>query len=279
MAKVVVTGAQGMLGSRIMRRLVEVGDEPVGFDMVDGQDVRDLDALVEAVRGCNAAIHLAAADVPQPADMIVETNVLGGANIIRSCVDTGVRRLVIASSVEAVGIFMGEAPPQYLPIDDGHPATPTSPYGASKRAVERLAERVAHEGDLEVICLRPPGVFDENMVKHVLRRRSERASYEWELLWEYSAWIHADDLADALIAACFCSAPPDNFACHLVAAADVNSDHHTGRELAGRVHPSVPWLGGREYDADARRSLLVTEPAQALLGWTPSVSWPSCSSA
>jgi UDP-glucose 4-epimerase len=262
-----------MVGTRVMRRLLGVGHSARGFDLIDGEDVRDLDALAEAVRGGDAVIHLAAADVPLPADVMVETNVVGGANVIQVCVEAGVRRLVIASSVEALGIFMGEAPPQYLPIDDDHQASPTTPYGASKRAVERLAERVAHQGDLEVICLRPPGVFDENTVKHVLRLRAERASYEWEPLWEYSAWIHVDDLADALIAACFCSAPPANYACHLVAAADVNSDHYTGRELARRVHPSVPWLGGREYDEDARRSLLVTEPVQALLGWTPNISW------
>ena len=58
------------------------------------------------------------------------------------------------------------------------------------------------------------------------------------------------------LAACFCPTPPSRYACLLIAAADVNSDEHTGPELAALVHPDVPWHGGPEYEQDLRRSLV-----------------------
>ena len=66
------------------------------------------------------------------------------------------------------------------------------------------------------------------MMATIRSYRSERASYEWEPIWEYRAWIHAEDLARAFVAACLCPTPVDRYACVLVAAADVNSDLHTG---------------------------------------------------
>ena len=85
--------------------------------------------------------------------------------------------------------------------------TPTTPYGAAKRAAELLAQRTVAASTLEVICLRPPGVCDDATMAAIRSLRAERASFEWDPIWEYSAWIHADDVARALVAACVCPAP------------------------------------------------------------------------
>jgi UDP-glucose 4-epimerase len=273
--RVLVTGERGLIGPYVTAELAQRGHDVVGFDLVDGFDVRDRTAVVAAVSGCAVVLHLAAADAPLPPEVIVDTNLIGTQNVLDAAVAVGVRRLVIASSVDALGIFMGEAPPDYLPLDDAHPARPTTPYGASKRAVEILAERVVRSSDLEVICLRPPGVCDDATMAAIRAARAERPSYEWDPIWEYSAWIHVEDLARALVAACFCPVPSHRYACLLVAAGDVNSDHHTGSELAALVHPRTPWRGGREYDHDPRRSLIDASAAVELLKWTPRVQWTS----
>jgi UDP-glucose 4-epimerase len=271
--RVLVTGQRGLVGRYVVRELERQEHSVVGFDIQDGHDVRDPAGLAAAMSGCDAVIHLAAADDPLPAEVIVDTNVVGTKNLLDVAVAQGCRRVVIASSVDALGIFMSERPPDYLPIDDAHPARPSTPYGAAKRAAELLAARVSASTGLEVICLRPPGVCDDVTMALIRGKRVERASYEWDPIWEYSAWIHVEDLARALVAACFCHPPPGGYACLLVAASDVNSDAFAGRDLAALVHPTVPWRGGDEYQTDTRRSLIDTATAGELLGWAPRVLW------
>jgi len=272
-SQVLVTGHRGLVGPYVVSELERQGYAVVGFDLADGLDVRDLDALCLSMRDCDAVIHLAAADDPSPAEDIVDTILLGTKNVLDAAIVNGVKRVVLASSVDALGIFMGEAPPKYLPIDDAHPAEPHTPYGAAKRAMELLAERTVDASDLVVICLRPPGVCDDAMMAKIRSYRSARASYEWDPIWEYGAWIHAVDLARAFVAACLCPAPVDRYACVMVAAADVNSDLHTGPELAALVHPTVSWRGDARYETDPRRSLIETSPAVNLLGWQPQILW------
>jgi UDP-glucose 4-epimerase len=273
--RVLVTGERGLIGPYVTAELGRQGHDVVGFDLVDGLDIRIRTAVVAAMSGCDAVVHLAAADTPLSPEVIVDTNLSGTLNVLDAAVATGVRRVVIASSVDALGVFLGEAAPDYLPLDDAHPARPTTPYGASKRAAELLAERTVSSTDLEIVCLRPPGVCDDATMAAIRAARTERASYEWDPIWEYGAWMHVEDLARAVVAACFCPAPPYRYACLLVAAGDVNSDEHTGRELAHLVHPAVPWRGDVEYDRDPRRSLIDATAAVELLRWTPQVLWTS----
>jgi nucleoside-diphosphate-sugar epimerase len=271
--RVLVTGQRGLIGPYVVAELERQGHTHVGFDLLDGQDIRDPTALAASMSDCDAVIHLAAADDPLPAEVIVDSIVVGTMNLLSLAVAQGCQRVVMASSVDALGIFMSEAPPDYLPINDEHPARPGTPYGAAKRAAELLAARVATSTDLEVICLRPPGVCDDATMAMIRANRVERASYEWEPIWEYSAWIHVEDLARALVAACMCPRPPGSFACALVAASDVNSDVHSGRDLAAVVHPTVPWRGGDEYNTEPRRSLIDSSAAAELLGWAPRILW------
>jgi UDP-glucose 4-epimerase len=230
---VLVTGQRGLVGSYVLLELERQGHSVVGFDLQDGCDVRDPAALAAAMAGCDAVIHLAAADDPLPAEVIVDTIVVGTKNLLDLAAAQGFPRVVIASSVDGLGILMGEAPPDYLPIDDAHPARPGTPYGAARRAAELLAARVSAAMGLEVICLRPPGVCDDATMALIRGRRLERASYEWDPIWEDSAWIHVEDLARALVASCFCPPPPEGYACVLVDAAAAG-------ELLGWA-PTILW--------------------------------------
>ena len=268
-----VTGNAGFIGQRVVAELALKGHQSVGFDLANNQDIRDFGAVRSAAAGCGEVIHLAAADIPANHARIVETNVSGSDNVIGAAAQAGVRRVVLMSSAEAFGVFMGEAVPAYFPIDQFHPANPKEPYGQSKLAMERNGQRAVAEFGLEVICLRPPGVCDDSTRKWIRSERQKRPEFEWDPIWEYGAWIHVEDLAQACVAACFCEAPDAGFASVLVAATDNNSDEYSSRELAQKVHPEVPWRGGREYQEDPRLTLYRPDSATDLLGWSPSKCW------
>ena len=273
MTQVLVTGDAGLVGRQTATRLRSAGHHVVGFDLTRGQDVRDDAAVASAVGGCDVVVHLAAADLPATAVDIVDTILMGTRNVVDASVANGVRRVVMVSTAEVLGVFLGEGAPDYLPLDDLHPERPVTPYGAAKLAAERCAQRATLASDLEVICLRPPGVCDDETMAWIRSQRDQRPSFEWDPLWEYGAWIHLTDLADALVAAAVCPSPAHRFASHLVAALDINSDDYAAADLVARVHPQVDWRGGPEYETEPYRSLLVTDPVQGLLQWQPQITW------
>ncbi len=289
--RVLVTGHRGMIGRVVVHALDGGGHVVVGFDRQDGQDVLDRDAVEGAVEGCDAVVHLAALQDPRPGEhdapahtavpgldaarAVVEVNAMGSQHVMKACLLLGVPRLVVTSSVNALGVFKGQARPDFLPIDDQHRARPRSPYGLSKRATERVAEAVSAEGGLTTICLRPPAVLDDAMIDALRERRRQDPASEWHPIWEYGAWIHVEDLARAIVAAIGCPVPPGGHATVLVCADDVASDRFGAREMVRRWAPGVPWRGDDErYRTDRWRSLVDASPAKALLAWSPQRRWP-----
>ena len=149
--RVLVTGGAGFIGSNVVAECLASGwsvtvldDLSTGFRqnlperkdlrVVEG-DIRDVAAVDEALRGCEAVFHLAASvgnvrSIENPrADS--EVNVLGTLQILEGMRRAGVRRLVFSSSAAIFG------EPRRLPIDESHPTEPDSPYGVSKLAAEK----------------------------------------------------------------------------------------------------------------------------------------------
>jgi UDP-glucose 4-epimerase len=149
-----VTGGAGFIGSHVVDRLVAEGFdvrvldnlssgrlENIGghvkngaVDFVEG-DIRDEEIVGRCVDGVDVVFHLAAvASVPfsivNP-DLTFDVNVGGTLNLLMSSVKRRVERFVFVSSCAVYG------EPRYLPVDEGHPAGPGSPYAASKLAGER----------------------------------------------------------------------------------------------------------------------------------------------
>ena len=148
--KALITGGAGFIGSNIVRRLLEVGHAPVVLDDLSSgfaenlvpevpffeADVRDGEAVLGAVDGCDVIIHLAASvgnarSIDDPIKD-AQINVLGTLNVLQAARRHGLRRIVFSSSA---GIF-GEL--KTLPIAEDHPQDPDSPYGASKLAAEKM---------------------------------------------------------------------------------------------------------------------------------------------
>ncbi|WP_261556056.1 NAD-dependent epimerase/dehydratase family protein [Frankia tisae] len=119
-----MTGDRGLVGAAVTATLAAVGHETVGFDLVDGHDVRDPQALGHAAMGCEGIVHLAAVD--EPVDdpglaefgptttgtdaAVFETNVLGMHNVLWAAERHQVTRVVTISSVDVPRKILPEVP-------------------------------------------------------------------------------------------------------------------------------------------------------------------------
>lgn len=174
-ARVLVTGAEGFIGSHVVEALVEEGADVRAFtwydpngrhgwldecaaDVLDAVelwpgDVRDRTDVTHAVRGCDVVLHLAALiSIPhsyRAPEAFVATNVTGTLNVLEACRELGVGRLVQTSTSEVYGT------PDTVPIVEGHPLRAQSPYSATKIAADKLCESYAASFDLPVTVLRP----------------------------------------------------------------------------------------------------------------------------
>lgn len=180
MAKVLVTGAGGFIGSHLTEELVRQGEEVRAFvrynsrderglledlpkevqnqlEVIPG-DLKDPDGVKKAVRGCSKVFHLGALiAIPysyvHPFDFI-QTNVLGTAYLFNACFEEGTMERIIHTSTSEV---YGTA--QYIPIDEKHPLQAQSPYAASKIGADKLAESYYFSFGLPVATIRPFNTF------------------------------------------------------------------------------------------------------------------------
>ena len=170
--KVLVTGADGFIGSHLVEALLSAGYdvralsqynsfnywgwlegiEHPGLEVVTG-DVRDPNLCREIVKGCSTVYHLAALiAIPYSyiaPDSYVDTNIKGTLNICQACKDNGVGRLVVTSTSEVYGTA------RYVPIDEKHPKQPQSPYSATKIGADAIAGSFYNAVGLPVVIARP----------------------------------------------------------------------------------------------------------------------------
>ncbi|MDF3293912.1 SDR family NAD(P)-dependent oxidoreductase [Streptomyces silvisoli] len=168
---VLVTGAEGFIGSTLVEQLLARGAKVRGFahykpygdrghlanlqndvEIVSG-DVRDPGRAADAVAGCEVVFHLAALiGIPysyQAPESYVQTNTAGTHNVAAACLRHGVARMVHTSTSEVYGTA------RTAPIDETHPLQPQSPYSASKIGADMMALSYAHAFDLPVSVVRP----------------------------------------------------------------------------------------------------------------------------
>ena len=172
MKNVLVTGADGFIGSHLVELLLSEGFnvralsqynsfnywgwldqmQHPRLEVVCG-DVRDPNYCRELVSGCDTVLHLAALiAIPYSyvaPDSYVDTNIRGTLNICQACRDLGVERLVVTSTSEVYGTA------QYVPIDEKHPRQPQSPYSATKIAADAIAKSFYNAFNLPVVIARP----------------------------------------------------------------------------------------------------------------------------
>ena len=269
---VFVTGNRGRIGSLIAAQLVAQGHTVVGFDRADGQNILDGQAVRTAAQGCDAAIHLASllGGPKDDPDETMQVSLMGTWHLLQAAEAAKMQRVVYFSSVNALGIFMGLKQPDYLPIADDYPPQPVSAYGLSKRLAEEMCRYFTERTGIATICLRPPGVWLPEYYERIRAWRAAAPEREWQHAWEYGAFCDVRDVANAAVLGLTC--PDPGHVTLLLCADEIGSDHPS-RELAQRVHPDVPWVGGTEYDQDPYRALVSNQRAKAVLGWQPQYRW------
>lgn len=173
--KVLVTGADGFIGSHLVERLVAEGCRVKAFvyynsfgswgwidklppelkkeiEIFQG-DVRDSNAVRTAVKDCEIVFHLAALiAIPfsyYAPDSYVDTNIKGTLNILQAARDFQIEKTLITSTSEVYGTA------QYTPIDEKHPKQGQSPYSATKIGADHLAESFYRSFNLPVTVVRP----------------------------------------------------------------------------------------------------------------------------
>ncbi len=270
--QVLVTGSRGRIGSVIVEQLRAAGHGVVEFDRVLGHDMRDGVAVRAAAQGCDAIIHLASllGSPKDDPDETMSVGLQGTWHVLMAAKEAGAKRVVSFSSVNALGIFMGQHAPDDFPIDDAHPPRPRSTYGMMKRLGEQMCEMFTFNTGITTICLRPPGVYLPDRYAMTRERWAADPESEWKRGWEYGAICDVRDVASAAVLALTC--PDPGHVTLLLCADDIASDTPS-REMAAKVHPDVPWRGGAEYEADPFKALVDNSKAKQVLGWQPKHTW------
>jgi NAD dependent epimerase/dehydratase len=173
--KVLVTGADGFIGSHLTEALVHAGASVTAFvyynsfnswgwiDSLEKEtrdtlrifagDVRDPNGVRVAVRGQDMVFHLAALiGIPfsyHSPDSYVDTNIKGTLNVLQACREAGTERVLATSTSEVYGTA------KYVPIDEDHPFQGQSPYSATKIGADRLVEAFFRSFQLPVSIVRP----------------------------------------------------------------------------------------------------------------------------
>lgn len=175
MTKALVTGASGFIGSHLVERLVKEGFEvrafvrendhvkrKDAFDLLASLDVEifrgdllDKESLLESVKEIDVVFHLAAIARPMaiPDEDYFEINEKGTDNLFESCMAEGIKKIVMMSSVSAVGPSLDG-----MAVNEETNCKPVDVYGWSKLAQEKVAFNYVQRG-LNVVLLRPPMVF------------------------------------------------------------------------------------------------------------------------
>jgi UDP-glucose 4-epimerase len=273
--KILVTGNAGMIGQVVEQVLRDDGHEVIGFDIKTGQDILNQQQVQEYSQGCDAVIHLAAllGHPEESANDIMAVNLLGTWHILTAASEAKIKRIVLFSSVDALGVFKGERQPDYLPLDDTHPCYPSTPYAISKKLAEDMCQFFTNSTGVPTICLRPPGVFDAETYDFIVSNRQANPDFKWKPFWEYGAFLDVRDAAEA--AKCALECPDPGHITVLLNADDISSASRTSQEMAQSIHPDVEWRGGQDYTDQPYKALVDTKLAIELLKWSPRYKWRS----
>jgi NAD dependent epimerase/dehydratase len=179
MKQILVTGADGFIGSHLVEELIKKDYKVKAFcyynsfnswgwldtfskeqlakiEIFTG-DVRDPNGVREAMKGIDTVFHLAALiAIPysyHSPDSYVDTNIKGTLNILQAARELGTQRILVTSTSEVYGTAL------YVPIDEKHPKQGQSPYSATKIGADHMAESFYRSFNLPVTIVRPFNTF------------------------------------------------------------------------------------------------------------------------
>ena len=274
---IVVTGAAGRLGRRVVHSLVERGAEVLATDQAAADDLPtefvrcdlgNAGAVEDLLRGAEAVVHLGAIPGPLRDDprVIFDNNVASAFNVMMSAAEQGLRRVVFSSSAFGMGwAHQGDAfVPLYLPLDEEHPMMPFEPYGLSKQIGEDIGRMIARNSDTTVVSLR----FTNVALPKV------QAEFPWPaptpgnpltlVMWAYA---DARDVAEAHVLAL--DAEIEEYEAFMIAQPTTRFVEPTIDLVKANFGDRVEIREGLEGNG----SVISTAKAQRLLGWKPVHDW------
>jgi nucleoside-diphosphate-sugar epimerase len=289
---VAVTGGNGRVGRSVLAHLNEAGYRTVNLSRGKRDEERS-DAylttdLVEAgeVYGsltksdADAVVHLGMIPTPDatPGYRTYESNVMSSYHVLEAAGALGIDTVTLASSFSAIG--GGFEPDRvtldYLPLDEDHRLTPSTPYGMGKQALEIAADGFARRTDgrpRTITSLRLPWVVDDALARETFveadrtlsgMRESDHFRTQRNTLFTYVHVSDAVDLVRRTVEADF-----DGHERVWVSAPDTSAETPS-RELVAAVFPDVETRGGLEEGYPA---LVDTAKAEELFGWEPEWRW------
>jgi len=297
--RVLVTGADGFIGSHLVERLVHEGARVRAFVFYNSfgswgwldhtpadllsvieifpGDIRDIERVEKAVKGCDIIFHLAAlVSIPYSylsPQSFVDTNVCGTLNVLKAARHDRIK-VIHTSTSEVYGT------PERIPIRETHPLKAQSPYAASKIAADKLAESFFYTYDLPVAILRPFNTYGPRQSARAVlpailtQLLCSRKELSLGSLWPRRDLTYVDDTVGGFVRAA-----------DVEEAVGQTIQLGTGRDISigelAELAMSVLGIQARVISQGERLrpptsevERLVSDPSMAadLLGWKPMVS-------
>jgi nucleoside-diphosphate-sugar epimerase len=280
--KIIVTGANGKLGRASVDELIDHGHDVFAIDRVPTPrranvessvvDLGDYGQVVDAItgidarpRGFDAVVHLGAIPGPGLAanQALFLNNIAATSNVFAAARLARTPRVVWASSETLLGVPF-DAPPPYVPVDEGYPARPETAYSVGKALEEELARYHARwRPDASIVGLRFSNVMTVADYDEFDSWQNDPALRAWNL-WAY---VDARDGAQAIRLALENGGPGAET--YVIAAGDtvMRQDTETLLQQGGLAHLQ------RRHPLPERSSLLNSAEAHEQLGYSPRHSW------
>jgi len=272
--KIAITGGNGGLGSRLVPYLLDQGHEVTSIDLSLPSrsfppparsahylmaNVTNFGELVSSIQGCDAVIHLAAHISPMnhPYPKVYSENTTGSFNVLYAAAILGIKRVCLASSINAIGGVYSRNPRyDYFPVDERHPTYAEDPYSMSKWAAELQGDAFARRyEDMSIASLRFHWLVDE-------RERAVKYAQAFgpaiiRHLWAYTLFGEANR-------ACLLSLTADykgHEVFYIVAPRTVVSE--PSKDLARQFYPNTPIRG----DFSDNLGFFDCSKAERILNW------------
>lgn len=274
--KIAITGARGTLGRSVVQacakahhQTIQVNRTDQEYDGTPNSEMRtadvanDYEATVEAFKGCDAIIHLAA--IPNPVDKedakVHNNNVTSAFNGFRAAAELKIKRFCYASSVNAIGLAYANQPLKfdYFPLDEEAPENPTDAYALAKQEAETQAKAFTNWfPGMNIACLR---------IHQVEPRKTVQKEHEEQ--WDSSAvrqlwgWVNPEATARACLLAVEKSEAVNGFGVFNIIAPNTTQST-SSRELAKKYFPNAEIRG----EFSGNQAFWTADRARQVLGWT-----------
>jgi NAD dependent epimerase/dehydratase len=298
--KILVTGADGFIGSHLVEGLLDKGCPVRAFvlynafnskgwldtfpkkklDEIDvfAGDIRDPNGVRKAMQGMDMVFHLAALiAIPfsyHSPDSYVDTNIKGTLNVLQAARDTACNRVLITSTSEVYGTA------QYVPMDERHPFQGQSPYSATKIGADRIAESFYRSFNTPVTIVRPFNTYGPRQSARaviptiITQLLAGSAEIRLGSIHPTRDFNYVKDTVDGFIA--IAGAPATIGEEINIASQQEISIGQFAREIINQINPAAQIVSDdarvRPEKSEVERLLGSNEKIRRLTGWQPGYS-------